>query len=108
MERRGIKYPRRVFDICLALAKQEGKTKDNRGWGHPPIYEEGIYLALSLFKVYFNLTFRATVSFYQDLFPEIPYPSFQALHRFLKRKVSSEQIKALFMRLREFLSPLLP
>lgn len=108
MERKRIDHPRRVFKVCLALAQAQGEVPAVRGRGHPPVYEEALYLGLLLFRAYFHLTFRATVAFYQALLPDRPCPSFQALHWFLRRKASPESLEGLFQRLKERLAPLLP
>ena len=110
MEKKQIYHPRRVFDICLNIAKtsQKQDPPSTRGRGRPPLYEESLYFSLLLFRSYFRLTFRETIAFYKDLFPGNQCPSFQALHRFLKKKASLDKIEALFSRLNEILLPLLP
>lgn len=104
--RKEIYEPKRVFQVCPEIA-QEVETKKRRT-GRPPVYKDRLYLALLLFKSYFNLTFRAVIPFYQSLFPHEPCPSFQSLHWFLSKKLAQEGIEDLFGRLKERLYLLLP
>ena len=73
-----------------------------------PLYSNERYIALITFKSFFNLTFRYTVAFSRDLFPERACPSFQALHWFSKNKLSLEELKVILRRLKKLLKPLLP
>lgn len=110
MKRIGTEQPKKVFKVCLALAQEQLRKEPPKpkGRGHPQVYDEDLYLALSLFRAYFSLTFRSTTAFYQDLFPDEPCPTFQALHWFLKKKVKHERLEGIFLRLRENLEPFLP
>jgi hypothetical protein len=107
MRRRNIYRPKEVLEVCFKLASNEEGAKERKR-GRPPVYSDEIYISLALFKTFFNLTLRDTIAVFQDIFPEKPCPSFQALFWFLKTKLSSQRLKALFKKLRKVLKPLLP
>jgi len=58
-------------------------------------------------RSYFNWTYRETEAFFQDLFPGEPCPSFQALHWYMKKKLSEEEVLRLLELLKERLRPFL-
>jgi len=109
--RRGNVYSyKQVFELCLSLAQEGEKQKEEtkRGRGHPPIYSDSLYTSLLLFRAYFQLTFRETEALLAEFFPHLPCPTFQALHWFSKRKLSIQSLEELFRRLKARLLSLLP
>jgi len=72
-----VQRPKRVFAVALRLA-QEVEKKRERKRGRPPTYPDYLYLALLIFRSYYNWTYLETEAFFRDLFPGEPCPRFQA------------------------------
>jgi len=108
MKRKDIFYPKEVFQLCLELAQDEVTAQRPKGRGRPPFYPDRLYIALAIFRRFFNLTLRSTIALFRDLFPEMPCPCFQALHWFLKAKLSLKKLGLIFQKLKERIEPLLP
>jgi len=108
MKRKDVYYPKEVFQLCLELAQDEVTAQRPKGRGRPPFYPDKLYIALAIFRRFFNLTLRSTMALFRDLFPEMPCPCFQALHWFLKAKLSLKKLGLVFQKLRERIKPLLP
>jgi len=91
-----------VLEVRLALARSLGKEEQGKE-GRPAIYPDELYIALPITCSYFNWTYRETEAFFRGLFPEKPFPSFQALHWYMKRKFGEKKLFKLLELMKECL-----